>query len=432
MPDTASTSRPPMDKATTARAVIASVIGNAFEWFDFLIYGFFAVLIAQAFFPAQDPFVTSLLATATFAISYLIRPFGGIVLGLYADRVGRKPALTLIILMMGVATLVIGITPSYAVIGIAAPVIVILARLLQGLSTGGEFASATAMLVEYAPERRRMLFGSLQMCSQALAISVAAAFAYGLSKGLSEADLASWGWRVPFLLGVLIVPVGVFFRRKVSESPAFARKARPIPFRELLSKHYRPLVAGLGVVVVGTVSNYLWFIYMPMFVVKQLGLPFADALFGTLICGAILFCLCPFAGMLADRLGAKRVFVVGTIAFGLLSYPMFAWVIADPTVMRLLGAQVMIAFVISLIWGPTPGLLASLFPTSLRSTGMAMSYNFGVLIFGGLAPLTLTTLVNVTGNRMVPAFYIMISAVIALLTLAWGSRAQKADGAARG
>lgn len=414
----------PIDPRAMRRAVASSVIGNAFEWFDFLIYGFFTGLIAKAFFPAGDAFVATLLATATFAISYLVRPFGGVLLGLYADRGGRKPALTLMILMMGVSTLLIGITPPYAMIGIVAPILVILARVLQGLSVGGEFASATAMLVEYAPANRRMLFGSLQMCSQALAISVAALFGYGLSALLADDDLAGWGWRIPFLLGVLIAPVGFYIRRKVEESPSFvqARAHDRLGFLQILSRHRGALVAGLGVCVVGTVSNYLWFIYMPLFVVQQLGLKFSDALLGSFICGAILFVLCPLTGLLADRYGAKRVLCTGAVLFGVLSYPLFAWVVAAPDLARLLTAQISIAVVISLIWGPTPGMMAGLFPTGVRSTGVAISYNVGVLLFGGLAPLTLTTLVGLTGSKLVPAYYIMFCAALALVLIAWGTR----------
>lgn len=412
------------DPRAVRRAVVSSVIGNAFEWFDFLIYGFFTGLIAKAFFPADDKFVATVLATATFAISFFVRPFGGVLLGMYADRVGRKPALTLMILMMGVSTLLIGATPPYLAIGIAAPLLIVLARILQGISVGGEFASATAMLVEYAPPGRKMLFGSLQMCSQALAISVAGLFGYGLSTLLDPQDLESWGWRVPFLLGVLIAPVGFYIRRKVEESPSFvaARQAGKLPFRELLTRHSGALIAGLGICVVGTVSNYVWFVSMPRYVVDELGLPFSEALLGTFICGAILFLLCPIAGALADRFGARRVLCTGAVLFGLMSYPLLAWVVAAPDLSRLLSAQICVAVVISLIWGPTPGMMAGLFPTGTRSTGMAISYNLGVLLFGGLAPLTLTVLIRETGDNLVPAYYIMFCAALALLLIWLGTR----------
>jgi len=408
------------------RAVTSSAIGNAFEWFDFLIYGFFLTFITRAFFPAEDTFVATVLATATFAVSFIVRPFGGVLLGMYADRVGRKPALTLMILLMGLSTLLIGITPTYAEIGIAAPILIILARVLQGLSAGGEFSSATAMLVEYAPPKRKMLFGSLQMCSQALALSFAGLFGYGLSTLLDPEALGSWGWRVPFLFGVLIAPVGFYVRRKVTESPAFeaSRSQARIPFLTLCTRHWGALVAGFGIVVVGTASNYVWFINMPGYVVKQLGLPFAEALIGILVCGLLLFALCPLAGWLADRLGARRVLSVGAVLFAVASWPLLAWVLQAPDIARLLTAQIAITFFISLIWGPTPGMMAALFPTGTRSTGVAISYNLGVLMFGGLAPLTLAVLIEKTGNNLVPAYYTMFCAALALVLIWVGTRGQ--------
>jgi len=422
---TAASPAPDINRSAMRRAVLSSVIGNAFEWFDFLIFGFFLGLITQAFFPKEDYFVATVLSTATFAVSYIVRPFGGVLLGMYADRAGRKPALTLMILMMGLSTLLIGATPPYASIGVAAPLLIVLARVLQGLSAGGEFSSATAMLVEYAPPKRKMLYGSLQMCSQALAIACAGLFGYGLSSMLDPSALASWGWRVPFLLGVLIAPVGFYIRRKVAESPSFVeakqREAR-IPFAQLCTDHFGALVAGLGVCVVGTVSNYVWFINMPQYVVGKLKLPFSEALFGTFVCGLLLCALCPVTGWLADRFGARRVLSIGAVLFALMSWPLLAWVMAAPDMTRLLIAQASIALVISLIWGPTPGMMAGLFPTGTRSTGVAVSYNLGVLLFGGLAPLTLAVLIEKTGSNLMPAYYTIFCAALALALIGYGTK----------
>ena len=402
-----------------ARAIASSIIGNGFEWYDFLVFGFFTLAISRAFFPTGDTFTSLLLTTATFAISFLVRPLGGVLLGLYADRVGRKPALTLMIGMMALSTLLIGATPSYRAIGIAAPILVILARTLQGLSVGGEFATATAMLAEWSPPGRRMTYSSLQMCSQAAAVAVAAASAFALSTLLSPADLQAWGWRIPFLAGVLVGPVGVYIRRKVDESPDFktADRSAPAirtPFRQLLADHWRAVVAGFGVVVIGTVSNYVWFVYLPTYVVRELALPATAGLLGSAICGALLFFLCVLTGFLADRIGAWHVFLTGVVAFALLAWPLLAYVDAAPSIDRLLTAQLICTLAIAAIWGPTPGILASLFPVRLRSTGMSICYNLGVLLFGGLAPFTLTWAIGITANRMVPAYYVLLCAVIAL------------------
>jgi len=414
----------PINKAAMRRAVLSSIIGNAFEWFDFIIYGFFIGLISKAFFPDDDPFVVTILAASTFAVSYIVRPFGGVLLGMYADRAGRKPALTLMILIMGLSTLLIGATPTYASIGIIAPLLIVFARILQGLSAGGEFSSAAAMLIEYAPPRRRMFFSSLQMCSQSLSIAVSGLFGYGLSTLLEPEALQTWGWRVPFLLGVLIAPVGFYIRRKVEESPAFeqARQQGKIPFSDLMTQHVGALTTAFGVCIVATASNYVWFVSMPRIVVEDLGLPFREALFGIFICGVLLCVLCPCAGILADRFGARRVFGCGVIIFALMSWPLLAWVVDSPDLSRLLIAQISVASVVGLIWGPMPGMMASLFPTGARSTGMAVSYNLGVLLFGGLAPLTLAVLIEKTGSNLMPAYYTIFCAALSLALVGFGGR----------
>ncbi len=419
-----------LSRSTIRKAVVSSVIGNGLEWYDFIIYGFFTAAISRTYFPASDVFVSTLLATATFAISFAVRPIGGVLLGMYADRVGRKPTLTLMILLMGLSTLIIGATPSYEAVGIIAPLLVIFARMLQGISVGGEFASATAMLAEYAPSGKKGFYSSFQMCSQALALALAGLSGYALSTFLSSSDLDSWGWRIPFLLGMLIAPVGFYIRRHVDESPEFARLAyagkRPVklPFKDVIARHHKALLAGFGAIVVATTSNYVWFVYLPVYVVQQLKLPFSTVLLSTFMGGTLLFILCPITGALGDRFGLRRVFLFGAVLYGLLAYPLFSYVLAAPGVERMIVAQLLCVLAMGFMWGPAPGLLASLFPVEVRSTGMSVSYNIAVLLFGGLAPLTLTWLLKVTGDNMVPAYYIIISTIIALMAL-WVGRDTK-------
>lgn len=411
----------PRSASMVRRAVISSVIGNGLEWYDFLIYGFFSTIIAQVFFPSSDPLVSALLTAATFAISFLVRPVGGVLLSTYADRFGRKPILTVMILIMGFSTVLIGLTPSYATIGMLAPILVIIARILQGISVGAEFASATAMLVEYAPPRKKMLYGSFQMCSQALALALAAFSGYALSTLMTPESLQDWGWRIPFLLGSLITPLGFYIRRFVDESPEYEKdtgpKARQTPFLTVLAAHRSALLRSCAIMIPGTASNYVWFIFLPGYVVRQLKLPFTSAMLSSLIGGILLFFFVPIMGQLADRWSPRRVWLCGMLAFALLSYPLLSYVVAVPSFERLLLVQAICALPIAAIWAPTPGLLAGMFPTTVRSTGMSIAYNMVVLLFGGLAPFTLTWLVAKTGSDMMPSYYLLACTGLALLAL---------------
>ncbi|HEV2513001.1 MFS transporter [Bosea sp. (in: a-proteobacteria)] len=411
----------PRSASMVRRAVISSVIGNGLEWYDFLVYGFFSTIIAQVFFPSADPLVSALLTAATFAISFLVRPVGGVLLSTYADRFGRKPILTVMILIMGFSTVLIGLTPSYQTIGMLAPILVIIARILQGVSVGAEFASATAMLVEYAPPRKKMLYGSFQMCSQALALALAAFSGYALSTAMTPESLQDWGWRIPFLLGSLITPLGFYIRRFVDESPEYEKdsgpKVRQTPFRTVLAQHRSALLRSCAIMIPGTASNYVWFIFLPGYVVRQLKLPFTSAMLSSLIGGILLFFFVPIMGQLADRWNPRRVWLCGMLAFALLSYPLLAYVVAVPSFERLLLVQAICALPIAAIWAPTPGLLAGMFPTTVRSTGMSIAYNMVVLLFGGLAPFTLTWLVAKTGSDMVPSYYLIACSCLALIAL---------------
>ncbi|PHR90965.1 MAG: MFS transporter [Robiginitomaculum sp.] len=404
------------------KAVLASIIGNGLEWYDYLLYGFFAYYIKQAFFPAEDAFISTLLVFAVFSISFFLRPIGGILLGIYSDRVGRKPALTLMIFMMGIATVLIAITPSYATIGIAAPIIVILARILQGLSVGGEFGGATAMLVEYAPKNKRLFYGSFQMVSQALATVLAAGLGLLVITTLNEQQTAQWGWRILFLLGGLIAPIGFYIRHQVPETPQFiklkeTKTISKTPIKDLFTQHPRALIAGLGLVAIGGASNYIWFVYMTIYVVEELHLPIRMMFISDLVAGLVLLVLNFIIGRWCDRLGGWRVFVTGVILFGACAFPLFAYVIAEPGFERLLTVQVIGAAIMSLIWAPTPGIFAALFPANVRATGMSLSYNTGVLLFGAVAPILLTILIKYTGDLMMPAYYIIFCACLSLILM---------------
>jgi len=411
----------PLSPAEIRRAVIASVIGNGLEWFDFLIYAFFARTIANHFFPASTPTASLLLTFGTFAVGFVVRPLGGIVLGIYADRAGRQKALALLILMMAAGTLIVGLTPSFATIGLAAPLLIVAARVIQGLSVGGEFASAAAMLVELAPPGRRMFYGSFQMASQGFALLVASGFSLLLTQILTPAALEDWGWRIPFLAGALIGPVGFYIRRRCAESPEFlALRASGATqaFVPALAGQWRAIVCAFGIIAVGTALNYLWHSYTPTYVTQQLHLPLSAALAGSSLCGLVAIPVYPLAGLLADRIGAYRQFFIVVTAFAFCAYPIYAFVVAAPSVERLFVSQLAATLFLGLMSGPHPGMLAALFPTGARTTGVALSYNLAVTLFGGLAPLTVTWAMAATGDPMMPAWFQIFAAVISLVTVA--------------
>lgn len=416
------------DRPQLWRAVFASIIGNGLEWYDFVLYGFFAAAISNAFFPSSNHFLSLMLSLATFAIGFLVRPLGGIALGLYADHFGRKRALTLLILLMAGSTVAVGLIPSYASIGIAAPILIVCARLVQGLSVGGEFASATAMLVEYVPANRKMFYGSLQMVSQSIAVTLASFAGFITTVALPHDALLAWGWRIPFLLGALVGPIGFYIRRSVEESPEFETLVKrkgiahtSTPLRTVLRNHPTAILSGIGLIVVGTAATYLWNTYLPLYVTRQLHMPMEYALIGVTICGIISACLIPLIGRLADTVGPYRVYLSAVVAFGLASWPLFAYVTAHPDIARLLQAQVVANVLLAFMAAGVPGMIARLFPTAVRSTGMAIAYNVAVTVFGGLSPLTVTWMIHVSQSSMMPAVYLIIAAIISL-ALVLGTR----------
>jgi MHS family proline/betaine transporter-like MFS transporter len=414
------------DDATLAmrrRVVVASTLGNAFEWFDYAIFGMFAPIISKLFFPTSNEVNSMLLTFATFAVAFAVRPLSGVLFGLYADRFGRKGALTLMIIMMAIGTGMIGLLPTYAAVGIAAPLFMVVARLIQGVSVGGEFSNATAMLVEYSPENRRGYYGSFQMVSQALGFTVGALLAYLATTYASPASLESWGWRIPFILGILIGPFGYWLRSNIDETPEFQRylqsKQKPAntPLAELFTKHLRELVVGFCIVVMGTVSYYVMLLYIPIYAVRQLGMPMSGAQLSSVLSTALIVVFCPLAGSLSDRIGRRVVVLSATIIYAVVVWLAVHHLLAAPSLSRLILAQMATSLVMAFIWGPTPVLLMELFPVGVRSTGVGLIYNVGVALFGGLAPFAITWLIAATGDKMSPVYYVAISAVVGVLGL---------------
>jgi MFS transporter, MHS family, proline/betaine transporter len=399
---------------TRTRQLVAAVIGNALEWYDFVVFGFLSATISRLFFPKSSEYAALLLTFATFGVGFFMRPVGAIVLGLYADRAGRKSALQLVILLMTIAVALVAFAPTYESIGLGAPLLIVLARLLQGFASGGEFSSATSFLVESAPPHRKGYFGSWQMVGQGLAALLGSVAGALVTQRLEPSQLDAWGWRLPFLFGLLIGPVGLYIRRHLQETEEFKALRDKLPmkvtFGLLLREHTRAVVASFLLVVCGTSAYYVLLVYMPTYAHTQLSVPLADAFSVQIFALAWMILLVPFFGILSDRVGRRPVLASAAFAYLVFSYPLFTWVLSEPSFVRLLALQLVMSSAIAGFYGALSTALAEQFPTGIRSTGTAIAYNFGVMLFGGFAPFTITWLIRVTGSPIAPAFYIMAGA----------------------
>jgi MHS family proline/betaine transporter-like MFS transporter len=401
------------------RTVISATIGAVLEWFDLLVYAMFAVVLAKQFFPMADPSVSLLFSLGTFALAWLVRPIGAVVIGAYADRAGRKPALVLSAGLMMAGTLLTGLLPPYSSIGLAAPILMMCARLLQGFSAGGEFGSATALLAEQDPARRGF-YASLQWSASGLAVFLAATSAYVINTLLTPDQVASWGWRLPFLFGLLIGPAAWYIRSRGEETPEFLTTPMAAnPVAEVASHDKLRILLGAGVVSAGAAGSYT-INYMPTFAATQLHMGPSTALIGTMAAGIVNVLLPPVFGHLSDVYGRFRVMgLFGTLGL-LLIYPLFLWVLASPTLSTLIAIQVVVAVVFYCgYYATVPSFLAEMFPTRRRTTGISIAYVLAQLIFGGVTPLVVSALIKVSGNSAAPGLYLAGVTLMSLCCL-WG------------
>ncbi|WNC89625.1 MFS transporter [Paraburkholderia sp. FT54] len=411
----------PASRSLHTRAVVAAVIGNALEWYDFTVFSFLTVVIAQLFFPAGNNYSSLLLATATFGVAFVMRPVGGIVLGLYADRAGRKAALSLVIVLMTLGMLLLAIAPPYSAIGIGAPLMIVVGRLLQGFSAGGEFGSSTALLIEAAPFSKRGFYGSWQMASQAAALLLGALVGALITRGLSPEALKSWGWRVPFILGLVIGPVGFYIRRHLADSEAFLlaqKTARRATLGEVFRTHSRDVLCGLGSVIALTVTIYVLISYLPTFAVNQLKLPYAQSFYAVIVGNLLLTVLSPLTGAWSDRIGRKGLSLWSLVITLVIIYPLFAWLEAEPTVSKLILVQALLSVSLSGYYGPFGALIAELFPANVRSIGLSLGYNIAVMVFGGFGPFVVTWLIKTTGSPLAPTYYVMAGLALSIVAVA--------------
>jgi MFS family permease len=406
-------------RASRTQQVLAAVIGNALEWYDFVVFGFLTAIISRLFFPAESEYASLLLTTATFGVGFFMRPVGAIVLGVYADNKGRKAALQLIIGLMTLAMAMIAFAPPYAAIGVGGPIIIVFARLLQGFATGGEFASATSFLVEAAPPHRRGLFGSLQMVGQSVAALGGAVSGALVTRGLAPEQIDSWGWRLPFIVGLLIGPVGIWIRRNLTETDEYLNARHSTGARistaALLAGHLRSVFVTFGLVISGTITYYVVLVYMPTFAKTQLHIPLTDAFIAQVIGLLCLTAVIPVFGWLSDHIGFKPIIIAALFGYLVFLYPLFSWVYANPTLTNLSIMQACLCSMIGVLFGPISTALAEQFSAGVRSTGLAIAYNFAVMIFGGFAQFFVTWLIKVTGSPIAPAYYVMAGALVGLV-----------------
>lgn len=404
------------------RAVLACFIGNFVEWFDYASYGYLAAVIAVVFFPEADPTTGLLAAFAVFAVSFVVRPLGGLFWGHYGDRVGRRSALSISILLMSAATFLIALLPGYAQIGVAAPLLLLVLRMVQGFSASGEYAGAAAFLAEYAPASRRGLYTSVVPASTASGLLLGSLIVALLTALLSAEEMSGWGWRLPFLLAAPLGLIGRYIRTKLEDTPVFKEmeatsSIQVTPLRELVAHHKKSLVIGLGVTLLNAVGFYMLLSYMPTYLSSELGMGATESFLATTVTLSVYIGLIFAMGALSDRLGRKRTLMAACILFVLLSVPLF-WLLDGAGLLVAIAVQVVLGALLTMNDGTLPCFLSELFPTRVRFSGFAFSFNLANAAFGGTAPLVATFLIAATGSSLAPAWYLVSAAVVATVAMA--------------
>jgi MHS family proline/betaine transporter-like MFS transporter len=406
----------PVEGSSYQRAITAGVIGNVLEWYDFGVYGYLVPTISALFFPSGDPTVSLLLTFAVFGVGFVMRPVGSIVFGIYGDRYGRRKALSAVVFVMALATFTIGLLPTYTQVGIAAPILLVVVRLFQGLSTGGEFGGSSAYIVEYAPQHRRGFFGSFQLVGVASGFLLGSLTAALLNSVLSQVDRLAWGWRLPFLFGITVGLVGVYMRWRISDTPKFTEieeqgAIAKAPLADALLRHPRETLLAFTSTLYNTVAYYIALIYMNSYIVSVGKLPQGTVLW--IITGslAVMIVLLPGLGALSDRVGRRPLLIGSCAAYIVLGYPFFLMASSGNLALTVFGMLLMMV-----CYAPYAATCASflteIIPTRVRYTSMSVGYNCAVAIFGGFAPFIATWLVRETGSPYAPAVYLIASAII--------------------
>ncbi len=404
------------------QVIAATTLGTALEFYDFTIYSFFAIQIGQLFFPSASPVNQFLLSIGVFGVGFVVRPLGGIVIGAYADRAGRKKAMVLTIMLMALSCALIACAPPYAVAGMAAPFIVLAARLIQGFAAGGEFGPGTTLLVEYASDSTRAFFASWNFAATALGLALGAAVATLVNVSLPKDALLAWGWRIPFVLGIVAAPVGMLIRRRLEETLSDASSAsthRRGALKAALTTHLKLTILGTFAELGGSVSVYITAFFLPSHAVRTLHLSSTASVASGVISSLVLFVAAPVAGRLADRFSRKRVLVISRVTLLLAVYPAFAWLSAQPSTLTLCTVSAFLALFVAGQIVPVLVMIPELFPKHVRATGIALTYVVSASFFGGFSPFVASWLVALTGNPLGPAWYVAAACAVSLVPVIW-------------
>ncbi|WP_067778664.1 MFS transporter [Actinomyces vulturis] len=410
------------------RAARASFIGNFIEWFDYASYGYLAIVIGAVFFPQSDELVRTMLTFAVFAMSFILRPVGAVLWGTWGDRWGRRWALSWSILIMAGSTFLIGCLPGHRTIGVAAPILLLILRMAQGFSASGEYAGAATFLAEYAPPKQRGIFTSLVPASTATGLLMGSLMVSGLNTALSDAAMESWGWRIPFLLAGPLGLIGRYIRVHLEDTPAYSQMMENLPtkkvektkwsapLKDLLKHHQRATIITFGVACLNAVAFYLLLSYMPTYIHEVVGMEKTQATLATSITLAVYILAIFGMGHLSDYFGRRTMLIVACVAFIILTVPLFK-VMTTSGFLGVVLCEIAFALILTANDGTLPTFLAESFPTNVRYSGFALSFNGANALLGGTAPFIATWLIRVTGNSLAPAYYLTGIAILAMIAI---------------
>ena len=408
-------------KKSYRKIVLAGMIGNGLEWYDYALYGHFAAIISKLYFPNENPYMSLIVTFGVFAAGFIMRPIGALIFGYIGDKHGRKASLALSILLMAIPTSFIGLLPTYEQIGIFAPILLTVIRLMQGMALGGEFSGSITFLVEHAPQGKKGLAGSYSVMSLVMGILLGSAVATFFANVLDKEDFETWGWRVPFIIGFFIGMIGLYIRSFLDESPDYehAKEYNQLsekPVRELLTKHFGKIVLATGLYMAVTIPFYMLTVFMNTFMTKIVGFEMSDSLIINTISMFALLALIPLSAILSDKFGRKPVLLISVIVILLAAYPIF-WLICQGSFSLALIGQVFFAAILAFYIAPIPTVLVEIFPTKVRYTGMAIACNLCAAIFGGTTPIIATWLIETTGTNLILSVYIAAAALISLVSV---------------